>query len=125
MSEPYNRIVKNANGTQNLLTKTIIAKIPSIEEAKAKGMEAKAMVKFFHPSTGYYYFVAGYDRVEGYLWGYAYFPHMPENAETGEAHISEMANLTVRGVALEQDKYWKPRTLKEIAEHLKTSSYIS
>lgn len=85
-------------------------KIPKLYEQDGKGDEAIAHVKLFTPDSNWTWFVTewdGEDRCFGLVKGF--------ETELGYFSLSELKAVRgPMGLPIERDKFWKPKTLREI-----------
>lgn len=96
-----------------LLTKESIKQIPSLYSQEKKRDEAIAYVKFFTPDSNWTWYVTEFDGKDtffGLIDGF--------ERELGYFSLSELKRAKgPMGLPVERDKFWKPKTLKEIKEN--------
>ncbi len=102
--------LRNANGTMNLLTKTVLKGVPPLGAQDGKGKKAIAYIKFF--MFGHTWFLTELDPETGDAFGMVYSPQCPDG-ELGYFSVRELAHLSVRGVAVERDRNFTKKPLSE------------
>ena len=96
-----------------LLTAAIAKKLPALYSQDGKGMEAKAIVKFFDPSGSFTWYASEFDPTEGRFFGLVVSSHCPEG-ELGYFMLSELQSIRGRfGLGIERDLHWSPTALKD------------
>jgi hypothetical protein len=97
-----------------LLTKELRAKLPQLYSQEEQGLAAKAQVKFFSPYSNWTWYASEFDGEDlffGLVDGF--------EKELGYFSLKELSELTISfaGVAVpavERDRHWEPKTLKEL-----------
>jgi hypothetical protein len=102
--------MRNANGTQELLPKSVLNVIPALYAQDGKGEEAIAYVKYFF--GGWTWYGTEFNPEDGTFFGKVYSPMEPDG-ELGYFNIHELAETSVRGMAIERDTNFKPKKLVE------------
>jgi hypothetical protein len=106
-------LVKNANRTQNLMTKTVAKTLPPLYSQEEKGEAALAKVKFFHPMVAWWWYASEFDPETGRFFGLIISPQEPDGT-LGYFSLQELAEILVRpGVAVERDRWFKPTPLSD------------
>ena len=99
-----------------LLTKANRRALPPLYSQEDKGADAIAVVNFFTPDSSWSWYATefdGTDRFFGLVDG--------QYKELGYFSLSEMKGVRgPMGLPIERDRYWKPKTLREIAPELFT-----
>ena len=100
-----------------LLTKTLERKLPGIGETDSQGDEALAQVKFFDAWGSWSWYATEYDPEKGLFFGLV----KGWETELGYFTLEELKCLTHTFLGetfprIERDKFFKPKTLKEIKE---------
>lgn len=94
-----------------LLTQEIRKKLPALYAQNGKGGEAVAYLKLFTPDSSWTWYATefdGQDMFFGLVDG--------QERELGYFSLAEMQKVKgPMGLPIERDKFWKPKTLKEIA----------
>jgi len=93
-----------------LLTQANRKALPPLYAQEKKGNEAVAYVKFFTPDSNWSWYITEFDGddclfclVDGL------------ELELGYASLNELTTVTgPLGLHVERDKYWEPKTLREI-----------
>ena len=97
-----------------LLTKEIRRKLPPLYSQEKLGDQAIAHVKFFTPDSSWTWYATEFDGEDtffGLVDGH--------EKELGYFRLSELESVRgPMGLAIERDKFWKPKTLAEIAPEL-------
>lgn len=96
------------------MTKAIKNEIPALYSTEETKLEDKIChVKFFHPFSSWSWYATEYDPESGIFFGWVDgdFP------EWGTFSLEEMESLRVRGLSMERDKYFTPKSMKEIADY--------
>jgi hypothetical protein len=96
----------------NKPTKEQLAKIPKLYETENVSLEDK-IIHFHLFIGGCDWFVCESDGSE-LLWGYAILNADFESAEWGYISLSELADINIGGIEIDNDLYWKKRPAKEI-----------
>lgn len=97
-----------------LLTKELRAKLPQLYSQEDIGLAAKAQVKFFSPYSNWTWYASEFDGEDlffGLVDGL--------EKELGYFSLKELSELTISFVgvevpAVERDRHWEPKTLKEL-----------
>ena len=97
-----------------LLTHEIRKKLPPLYAQDSKGGKAIAYAKFFTPSSNWTFYATEFDGKDiffGFVDGF--------EKELGYFSLSELEKVRgPMGLPIERDRYWKPKTLEEIAPEL-------
>jgi hypothetical protein len=101
------------------LTKAELAKLPALYSQDGKGEEAVAHVKFFHPASNWTWFMTELDQVTGEAFGLV----CGHEVELGYFNLNEMRAVVVRGLRIEKDRHWMPKSLAECRKELKAMGY--
>ena len=104
--------LKNANRTQNLLTATVVNRIPALRSQDGKGRNAIAYVKFFHSTWTWY--VTEWDPETGECFGLVVSDTEPEG-ELGYFSVLELASLMAHNYAIERVEFFKPQPLAALS----------
>lgn len=98
----------------NLMPKAVRAKLPPLYANEEKGEDAVAQVKYFTPDSSWTWYITEYDGVDtmfGLVDGL--------EPELGYISLSELAAAKgPRGLPIERDLHWKPKTIREIREEI-------
>ena len=89
-----------------LLTKEILAKIPSEAEAS---LEARVYVKFFHPMMRWTWYASEYDKTHGIFFGYVKSGIDPSMDELGSFSLKELESVR-KPLPIERDIHWDDKT---------------
>jgi hypothetical protein len=92
-----------------LLTKELLATFAKIGSQDGRGPDATVVCKFFHPMSSYTLFATEYDGLTRTFFGWVEL----HTGEWGYSSLDELQNLRVRGLGIERDLYFKPKTLRE------------
>ncbi len=110
------RAVNNKIRGMKLLTEEIRKKLPPLYSQDGKGGEAVAWVKYFTPSSSWTWYGVEFDGKDtffGLVDGHC--------KELGYFSLSELESIRgPKGLPIERDLYWQPKTLEEIAPELFT-----
>jgi hypothetical protein len=102
-----------------LLTNTNRQQLPQLYATEDKGLEAKAIVKFFTPDSGWTWYATEFDG-EDIFFGLA----IGHEAELGYFSLSELKKVRGHlGLPIERDLYFKPTTLRVLQDHYKEHGY--
>ena len=104
-----------------LLTEGIREKLPALYAQDGKGGEAVAYVKFFTPDSSWTFWATEFDGEDTFF-------GLVDGQERELGHFSLAELQKVRGpmgLPIERDKFWKPKTLKEIAPEMFTPAHPS
>jgi len=99
-----------------LLTKELRTKLPKLYSQEDKGLDAKALVKFFTPYSSWTWYASEFDGEDlffGLVDGL--------ERELGYFSLKELESLTVSFGAVEvpgveRDRNWEPKTLRELLD---------
>ena len=98
-----------------LLTKELLQKLPSTDEASAM-KDPTVWVKFFFPDAGWTWFVCGYDPETDLCWGLV----DGYEIELGDFSLMELRQIRGHiGCTLERDLYFDPRPMSQLAKELR------
>ena len=89
-----------------LLTKEILAKIPSEAE---DSLEARVYVKFFHPMMRWTWYACEYDKNNGIFYGYVKSGIDPSMDELGSFSLKELESVR-NPLPIERDIHWDDKT---------------
>ncbi len=93
-----------------LLTEGIRAQLPPLYTNEEKGLNARAIVKFFTPDSGWTWYASEFDGQDTFFGLCVGF-----EAELGYFSLSELsAARGTLGLPVERDRYFKPTTLREL-----------
>jgi hypothetical protein len=99
-----------------LMPQEIAAQLPALGSQEELGEDARVVVKYFTPDSGWTWFVAEGSPVgEGdwELFGLVKSPMEPEG-EYGSFMLSELKSVRgPAGLPVERDLFWRPKPLKE------------
>ena len=95
-----------------LLTKAILRQLPPLGSQEEKGMGAVAVVKLFAPDSSWVWYASEFDGEDlffGLVDGF--------EKELGYFRLSELKQVRGKlGLPVERDRYFKPRTLRELMQ---------
>ena len=95
-----------------LLTKAILRRLPPLGSQEKKGLKAKAVVKFFTPDSSWTWYASEFDGEDlffGLVDGF--------EKELGYFRLSELQQVRGKlGLPVERDRYFQPRTLRELLD---------
>jgi len=98
-----------------LVTQEVRKKLPALYSQEKKGDEAIAHVKFFCPWNQWTWYATEFDG-EDTFFGLV----VGQETELGYFSLSELESVQgrgfARGLGIERDLYWTPKTIKEIKE---------
>jgi len=98
-----------------LLTKKLLQKLPSTDEASAMD-DPTVWVKFFFPDAGWTWFVCGYGPEDELCWGLV----DGHEIELGDFSLRELRQIRGNlGCKLERDLYFDPRPMSQLAQELR------
>ncbi len=87
-------------------------KLPKLYESEEKGLEAEALVKFFSPDSNWTWYAAEFDG-EDIFYGLV----AGLEVELGYFSLSELEKAKgALGLGIERDRYFEPRSLKDLIE---------
>jgi len=90
-----------------LLTKTIVKRLPALGTTDAKGLPAVAQVKFFTPDSGWTWYAAEFDGTD-IFWGLV----IGYYKEFGTFSLSELQSVRgALGLPVERDRHFEPTPL--------------
>lgn len=96
-----------------LLTKDILAKLPTLYSTEKVPQEEKiAIVKFFHPFGGWTWYAVEYDPAEEMFYGIV----IGFEKEWGYFSLAQLLECNKMGVGIERDKWFTPTRIKDIKE---------
>ena len=96
-----------------LLTKAIEKKLPALNSQDGKGLEQKAVVKFFTPWSNWRWYASEYDPEEKMFFGLV----DGEVKELGCWRLSDLQEATGPfGLMIERDLYFDSISLRELME---------
>ena len=108
--------INNQQRGMKLLTQELLKTLPALYAQEDKGSKAIVHVKFFTPDSNWTWYATEFDGedtffglVEGHCKELGYF---------GLAELEEVTGP--RGMPIERDLWFKPKTLEEIAPELFT-----
>jgi hypothetical protein len=90
-----------------LLTKALLKKLPAYGSQDGKGDDAIAHIKFFHPLSGWRWYVLEYDPENREFFGLVFGPEI----EYGPFSLDEMEAVEVQGLKIERDLHFPPTTI--------------
>lgn len=93
--------------TQKMRAK--FAKIPWMSTDGKPYDEVKVLAVYFHPIGRYTFYVTEFDGKDT-LYGYVKSPSGPDCDEWGYSSLAELEALKVRGLGMERDLFWDPKT---------------
>lgn len=96
------------------LTQADLKVIPRIRGQEKKGEQAIAYIKFFHPASNWTWYMTELDPATGDAFGLV----DGHEAEYGYFNLNEMREVIVRGLRIEKDLHWTPKTLAEIRKDI-------
>ena len=95
------------------ITKEILNKIPKLYAQEKLGEDAIVYAKWFTPWTNWTWFATELDPEDGTAFGLV----SGFEVELGYFNINELQEIQgPYGLKIERDKYWTPKTLKEVRE---------
>lgn len=75
------------------------------------------VAKFFHPFSNWYWYATAYYPEDRLFFGYV----VGHEGELGYFSLDELESISIKGLGIERDMYFKERTLdevkKEMSEH--------
>jgi hypothetical protein len=97
-----------------LLTKQIRSKLPPLYSQDGKGGEAICYLKLFTPDSNFTFYATEFDGKD------TFFGLVDGQCkELGYFSLSELKSVRgPLGLPVERDKFWKPKTLAEIAPEM-------
>ena len=94
-----------------LLTKAILRQLPPLGSQEGKGLKAKAVVKFFMADSSWSWYASEFDGEDlffGLVDGF--------EKELGYFRLCELQQVRGKlGLPVERDRFFQPRTLRELA----------
>jgi Protein of unknown function (DUF2958) len=104
-----------------LMTDAIQKHLPPLYANEKLGLEAKAVVKYFHPASSWTWYASEYDPdnqiffglVDGYETELGYFSLAELQSIDSESHT----------LAIERDLYYEPKTLQELIDYHRKQRY--
>lgn len=90
-----------------LLTKALQKKLPALYSQEKLGEQAIVHVHYFHPLSNWDWF--GTEFSNGTFFGLV---HGFEE-ELGYFSLAELESVNIKGMRIERDLYWKPKTIAE------------
>ena len=104
--------IRLASGRGELLDQETRARLPKLYSGEQLGLEAKAQVKFFTPDSSWTWYASEFDG-EDIFFGLV----AGQEIELGYFSLSELQEARgPRGLPIERDLYFKPKSLKELKE---------
>jgi len=95
-----------------LLPDEIRAQLPPLYSGEGQGLEAKALVKFFTPDSGWTWYATEFDGEDIFFGLVSGF-----EVELGYFSLSELAEVRgPLGLPIERDMFFKPTSLRELQE---------
>ncbi len=100
-----------------LMTQEVRKKLPALYAQDGKGGEAVVHVKFFTPDSSWtWYITEGSQQDDDFLM-FGLVDGLEK--ELGYVSLRELESVKgPMGLPIERDKFWKPKTLKEIAPEM-------
>ena len=99
-----------------LLTQEILKKLPKLYAQEKKGDNAIAYVKFFTPDSNWTWYILEYDGNDTLFCLTDGF-----ELELGYVSLAELQSARgPLGLSIERDKYWTPKTVREIKQEKKS-----
>lgn len=93
-----------------LMTKEIEAEFTKIgSQEGTNGLDQIVVAKFFHPFSTWRWYATEYDPAERTFFGYVASP----DPEWGSFSLEEFEETKVRGLPMERDLHFKPKTLRD------------
>jgi hypothetical protein len=93
-----------------LLTKEILKQLPKIGETEQLGLKAKAIVKFFSPTSSWTWYASEFDGVDQFFGLVDGF-----KKELGYFSLTELQSVKLPfGLTIERDLYFTPKTFEEL-----------
>ncbi len=90
-----------------------LEKLPSLYATETVPLEEKLIqMHFFLGGSDWY--VAEYDANDRLFFGYAILNNDLENAEWGYISYDELRSVSVRGLEVDRDLHWQPRTAIQV-----------
>ena len=103
-----------------LLPKEVAAQLPPLYATEELGLAAQALVKFFTPDSNWTWYASEYDAEDRIAFGYV----IGFEDELGYFSIEELEQVRgPRGLPIERDEYFKPKSLEEIRKHYRENGY--
>ena len=93
-----------------LLTKALEKQLPELYAQDGKGGDAIAYAKFFHPFSNWTFYATEYNPEERLFFGLI----QGQDEELGYFSLDELESITIRGLKMERDMYFKPTPIKEV-----------
>src|SRR5574341_1410247 len=88
-------------------------KLPKLYDSEDKGLDAEALVKFFSPDSNWTWYAAQFDG-EDIFYGLV----VGHEIELGYFSLAELEKAKgALGLGIERDRYFEPRTLRDLMEH--------
>ena len=103
-----------------LLPKEIEQQLPLLYANEELGLAAQALVKFFTPDSNWTWYASEYDPEHRIAFGYV----IGFEDELGYFSIEELEEVRgPRGLPIERDEFFKPKSLEEIRKHYRENGY--
>ena len=103
-----------------LLTPEIREALPLLYANEEQGLAAQALVKFFTPDSNWTWYASEYDPEHRVAFGYV----IGFEDELGYFSIEELEEVRgPRGLPIERDEFFKPKSLEEIRKHYRENGY--
>lgn len=94
-----------------ILPMDIEGRLPALYSQDGQGDDAVVHTKFFHPFGSMTWYALEYSPEEQMFYGWV---ENGDCSEFGPFSLEEIGTTVVRGLPLERDKYWRPKTLREV-----------
>ena len=109
VKEPTEQPIRHLKG---LLDEKAKASLPPLYSGEEQGLDAKALVKFFTPDSHWTWYASEFDGKDTFF-GLV----IGDEIELGYFTLSELESaLGPMGLAIERDRYFSPKTLRELRE---------
>lgn len=103
-----------------LLTQTILKRLPPLYTNEELGLAAKAQVKFFTPDANWTWYGTEYDPEAQLFFGYV----IGLEDEFGYFSLPELKAVRgALGLPVERDRYFKPTSLQTLQRHYREKGY--
>lgn len=92
-----------------MMTKALRKELPKLYSQDGLGMEAVAIVKYFHPFSSWTWYATEFDGDNTFFGLVDGF-----DKELGYFNLSDFENTKLRGLPFERDLYFKPTKLEDL-----------
>lgn len=103
-----------------LLPKEVAEKLPPLYANEEVGLAAQALVKFFTPDANWTWYASEYDPEHRIAFGYV----IGLADELGYFSLDELEEVRgPRGLPIERDEFFQPKSLEDIRKHFRENGY--